>query len=166
LVKAEITCECLIKLDLKGFLTELSTVFLEINDKKRALSLYWIAFSVLSLESTTGNRKWITFVNDMTQFALDQTRSTTIICGRLNRFSFLPLCTVAAENWKPLIKEYYKNGVSWNRITYFNSWCIFFCLVHSSFEEKKSVNLILEKCHMCFRYYWPLMNLSSWTIFP
>ena len=24
---------------------------------------------------------------------------------------------------------------------------------HPSFEEKKPVNLILGKCHMCFRYY-------------
>ena len=26
-------------------------------------------------------------------------------------------------------------------------------IVHTSFEERKSINLILEICHMCFRYY-------------
>ena len=34
-------------------------------------------------------------------------------------------------------------------------------LVQSSFEEKKSVNLIPERCHICFRHNWPLPNWPS-----
>ena len=32
--------------------------------------------------------------------------------------------------------------------------------------QKKSVDLIPERHHMCFRHYWPLQNLPSLTILP
>ena len=90
---------------------------------------------------------------------------------KVNQF----LCTKIEKPWQPNGKDRFLSFCMKN-------WCIcVFCVQYgqvlkwwansmtSSFTfnwRKKSVKLILERCHMCFKYYWPLLNLPSLIIFP